>query len=145
PEDRDVKALAAEIDRLLAAQWDKEKVTAAPAATDGEFLRRAYLDLLGRIPSINEVRDFLDDPATDKRFQLVLRLTPEDRHFGHLAAVWRSIMLRSTDDQQRAFGGPFEAWLKQRFKDGTPYDQIVRKLVGDPRDQAAQQFVFATG
>src|SRR5438067_2517184 len=67
----DARALAATIDRLIAAQWDENRVVPAAPAGDGEFLRRVALDLTGKIPTAGEVRDFLDDPRADKRERLV--------------------------------------------------------------------------
>ena len=63
---KDVKAVAALIDQRLAAAWDKD-VKPAPVADDAEFFRRLHLDLAGRIPSVTEIRDFLDDDRRDKR------------------------------------------------------------------------------
>src|SRR5262245_15949268 len=51
--------LAARIDSLIAAHWKKEGIAPAPVTDDAAFIRRAFLDLAGRIPSILEVRDFL--------------------------------------------------------------------------------------
>src|SRR5438477_5594321 len=71
---RDAKALADKIDKLIAERWAKEGVTPAPAADDAEFLRRASLDLAGRIPSVAEVRAFLADTSSDKRAKAIERL-----------------------------------------------------------------------
>ncbi len=71
---RDAKALTARIDAVLAARWDEAKITPAAIADDGEFLRRVSLDLIGKIPTAAEARDFLDDPGRDKRLALVERL-----------------------------------------------------------------------
>ena len=65
-----IAALAAQIDQRIAAAWDKE-VKPAPLARDAEFFRRVHLDLAGRIPSITEIRDFLDDDRPDKRAGLL--------------------------------------------------------------------------
>src|SRR6516164_3103729 len=76
----DVKALAAKIDERLASAWGKA-VKPAPLADDAEFFRRVHLDLTGRIPSVTEVRDFLDDDRPDKRrlwVDRILRADPED-------------------------------------------------------------------
>lgn len=59
------------IDRLLESSWKKAGVNPAKPATDEEYLRRAYLDLLGRIPDVQEARAFLQTRETDKREKLV--------------------------------------------------------------------------
>ena len=59
--------LAERIDRPLATSWAVDQVQPAPAASDSEFVRRVYLDLIGRIPRVSETREFLNDPAPDKR------------------------------------------------------------------------------
>src|SRR5262245_58961555 len=66
--------LAARIDRRLEARWQADKVQPAPAADDAEFLRRAYLDVTGRIPRPAEVHAFLADRSADKRRRLIDRL-----------------------------------------------------------------------
>src|SRR4051794_28605879 len=63
--------LAARIDRLMETRWKAEKVDPAPPSDDAEFLRRVYLELVGRIPSVTEVRSFLKDPQPDKRRRLI--------------------------------------------------------------------------
>src|SRR5690242_19049769 len=81
--DKDVEALAAKIDERLAAAWGKDVKPAAPA-DDAEFFRRLSLDLAGRIPSVTEVRDFLDDDRPGKRrlwVERILRGDPDDTSY----------------------------------------------------------------
>src|SRR5687768_2952655 len=80
---RDAVALAARIDHHMAAGWKAAKVEAVPLAGDAEFLRRVYLDLGGRIPTVSEARAFQRDPATDKRQQWVDRLLDDRRYATH--------------------------------------------------------------
>src|SRR5436309_10370636 len=63
----DAQALAARIDAHIARRWEEAKVVPAARADDAEFLRRIYLDLVGRIPTVAEIHEFLRDPASDKR------------------------------------------------------------------------------
>src|SRR5688500_2026926 len=67
-------AIAALIDRHLAADWDARGVKPAPAADDAEFVRRVYLDLIGRAPKAAESRAFLEDESPTKRRALVEKL-----------------------------------------------------------------------
>lgn len=59
----DARALAAEIDQFIAAQWAANHVTPAPLTDEGAFLRRASLDVIGRIPSVSERNVILDKPS----------------------------------------------------------------------------------
>src|SRR5579864_1606339 len=76
----EVAALAARIDQLIDARLKEENVPSAPVADDSEFLRRAYLDLIGRIPRVNEVHRFLADKSPDKRRKLIDELLRDPNH-----------------------------------------------------------------
>jgi hypothetical protein len=137
--DKDVEALAAKIDQRVAAAWDKD-VKPAPLADDAEFFRRVHLDLAGRIPSVTEVRDFLDDDRPDKRrlwVGRILRGDPDDPSYrsayvNHFTNVWRAWLLAQTD-QQAVFRQPaLEAWLQARLRANLGYDRLVRELLTQP-------------
>jgi hypothetical protein len=118
------------IDELMAACWSQHGIRPVEAATDGEYLRRVYLDLTGRIPTVSEVRDFMDDSRPGRRTLLLDDLLGRYDHATHLAAVWRRFLLPDGVDLSR-YGGPeeFERWLADHFRKNTPYDQIVRELL----------------
>jgi hypothetical protein len=134
-----VAALAAKIDERVAAAWAKD-VQPAALADDAEFFRRVHLDLAGRIPSVTEVRDFLDDDRPDKRrfwVDRILQADPDDSSYkdayvNHFANVWRAWLMAQTN-QQALFQQPgLEAWLWQRLKANVGYDQLVRDLLTQP-------------
>src|SRR5262245_23370876 len=87
------EALSATIDRLINVRLETSQGTPAQPASDAEFLRRVYLDLVGRIPPIDVASDFLGDPSPDKRGQLVRRLLQSEAHFTHWTNVWRQVMI----------------------------------------------------
>jgi hypothetical protein len=130
----DPQALADRIDAHLDARLAAAGVTPAPPADDAEFLRRAYLDLTGRIPAPRDVHDFLADPDPDKRAKLVDELLDTPRYASHSAALWRAILLpeAATDGQARVFQPGFEAWLRLKFRANAPYDALVRELLTAP-------------
>jgi hypothetical protein len=118
------------IDEQLAALWLSQGIQSAGPSSDAEFMRRVFLDLTGRIPTVSEVHEFLDDQSPDRRERLVDRLLAHHDHATHLAAVWRQILLPDDVDLSR-FGGAtkFEEWLSERFAANVPYDQVVRDLL----------------
>jgi hypothetical protein len=137
----EVQAVAGRIDSRIAVRWHEANVKPAAAADDATYLRRVYLDLVGHAPAVTEVRDFLDDPDSDKRVRLVESLLNTDAHARHFASAWRRILLPR---------GPapgfttIEPWLQQQFRTNTPYDHMVREvLTGSPTSPAVGGFYQA--
>lgn len=147
--DKEVAALAAKIDSRVAAAWGKG-IKPAPLADDAEFFRRVHLDLVGRIPSVIEARDFLDDDRPDKRRLWVERILQadaddssyKDAYVNHFANVWRAWLLAQTGQQAQFQQPALRGWLQQRLKANVGYDRLVRDLLTQPgnigeRDSAA--------
>ena len=134
--ERDIApAIAAAVDRHLAAAWAAEGVTPADPADDAAFFRRVHLDLTGRVPTASAVRDFINaNPhgadAAAKR-AVVDRLLNGPGYVTHFAAVWREALVPElTRDQQAAFQRPgFEAWLRNSLIENRPYDAFARELL----------------
>ncbi|MCH8828194.1 MAG: DUF1501 domain-containing protein [Planctomycetes bacterium] len=131
PENDDVANLAATIDRLIAAKWKENNVIPAPIADDAEFLRRVTLSIAGRIPRVSDVRAFLADKSPHKRRLTVSNLLEEAGYITNFTTIWRKVMLpeANADFQVRFLVPGFEAWLRQKLTDNTPYDQLVRELL----------------
>jgi Protein of unknown function (DUF1553)/Protein of unknown function (DUF1549) len=130
--------LAATIDEHIARRWQAENVVPAPASDDASFLRRVSLDIAGKIPTVAQLHEFLDDTSADKRRALVERLLDSPGYVMHTANVWRGVMIPEADISQEArFLLPsFEAWLRKKLSDNTPYDELVREILTisvDPR------------
>jgi hypothetical protein len=119
-----------QVDAVLERLWIENGVKPTFAATDEKLLRRVYLDLAGRTPSVHEVQTYLKDKSTNRYEQLVDRLLQSPDHASHLATVWRSFLLPEGVDLS-PFGGvaAFEEWLAEQFASGEPYDGIVRNLL----------------
>jgi len=127
----DARALAEKIDLHIAKHIAEAKAEPAPLADDAEFLRRVYLDLAGRIPSVEEARTFLADKRPDKRARLVDQLLGGSRYVAHYTNVWRALLLPEAGNnfQVRLQQGGFESWLKRQVARNTGYDQMVRELL----------------
>ncbi|MCA9078577.1 MAG: DUF1553 domain-containing protein [Planctomycetaceae bacterium] len=137
----EVTRVAAEIDRLIEAEWEANSVTPAPEASDAEFIRRAYLDICGRIPPASAVRDFLADTSPDRRRHLVDRLLGTATYIVHYTNLWRAAMIPEADaDQQIRFFLPgFEAWLRSRIAENRNYAEIVEEVITLPYSSADMQ------
>ncbi|MCZ2340404.1 MAG: DUF1549 and DUF1553 domain-containing protein [Bacteroidales bacterium] len=125
--------IAVRVDQHFADHWRKTVVTPAPVCDDATFLRRASLDLLGRIPTVAEVRAFLADSSPHKRTVLVDRLLASPLHAQHMASVWRRVWLPQSDAPAFARLAPaFEDWIAERLTARVPYDEMVRELLTMP-------------
>src|SRR3954452_6851364 len=126
----DSAEMAARIDLLFKQSWEAAGVKPAPQTSDGEFLRRAYLDLNGVIPRVAEVRAFEADDRPDKRVVLVDRLLASPRYATHMATIWRNRILPPGVDASR---GPesmaLQKWLRTRFAKNVRYDNLVGELL----------------
>ena len=130
-----VEEMAARIDALLAEAWTREGVEPAPPASDAEFLRRAWLDLCGIIPPLNDpdgisgVRNFLASTDPNKRANLVQKLLARPRRATHLAAIWQSVLLPLDANVQQFGQSAFQSWLRGRLADNVPYDVLMEEIV----------------
>jgi hypothetical protein len=124
------------INATLAASWKENKVQPSPAASDEEWCRRVYLRLLGRIPTVDEVRSFARDKARDKREKLVATLMdgePYAEQFAsHWANVWTNQLVGRTlggEAEQLASREGLEQYLRNSLAAKKPYYQIVYELL----------------
>jgi hypothetical protein len=120
--------LAAWIDGRMAAHFAKNSVAQPPLVDDAAFLRRAYLDLVGTLPAVSEVRDFLADESELKRTRLIDRLIDDPRFAPHQARTWRRVLV-SEPSMAATFGGQVEQWLTDQFAQNLAFDELARKLI----------------
>ncbi|MBL8867946.1 MAG: DUF1549 domain-containing protein, partial [Planctomycetia bacterium] len=125
------KQLSAAIDRHLAADWSARGIKPAALADDAEFVRRVYLDIIGRIPRVAETTEFLADPAADKRAKLVDRLLSMPNYARHFGATTRQEWMPQAATDVRFFfnGQQFEEWLQTEFRKNAPLDAMVREVL----------------
>ena len=131
PKEELVQRLTAAIDRHLSADWKASQTTPSPEADDAEYVRRVYLDLVGRTPRVAETRAFLSDKSADKRARLVERLLDMPTFAAHFAAATRADWLpQSLNDFRTQFqGNQFEDWLRRQYAANTPLDELTSKVL----------------
>ncbi|MDB6073142.1 MAG: hypothetical protein JWO89_782, partial [Verrucomicrobiaceae bacterium] len=128
-----VKAKAAQIDKLIAQDLAKNKLTANPPASEEVFVRRVYLDVIGRVPTKKETLDFLNSKDAGKRAKLIDTLLASDGYAQSYYNFWADVLrVQSTTiggGATAAAGFAYEKWLKDSLQANKPYDEMVRDLV----------------
>jgi hypothetical protein len=122
-----VAQAAARIDRLLEDDLQRAKLAPTALIDDATFVRRAYLGIVGRIPSAEEARAFLDDKSPAKRAALVDQLVASpgfDSHFFN----WTADLLR-LQTRQEQFGLGWHVWLRQSLAEDKPWDSLVTEML----------------
>ncbi len=124
-----VAAAAADIDRIVEARLAAEGQKPNRPATDEEFLRRLYVDAVGRTPTAAEAAAFFADTATDRRERLIDRLL-QSPGYSLQMYNWLADLLRAKDVVgKRLPAFTFEDWLKARITANAPWDAMVREMM----------------
>ena len=123
-----VKSGANLIDQAVAKGLALKKINHNPQASDEVFVRRIYLDAIGRIPSITESRAFLSSKDTDKREKLIDSLMVSDGYRSH-QFNWLADMLRHKSSIKRGQFHNYERWLKDQIALNRKWDGLVSDLL----------------
>jgi len=113
------------IDGLLAQAWEEASVRPAPLVDDAEFLRRLSLDLIGRVPTVAELRSFSAAPDRAARIDELLG-SPDFPRFW--SEVWTAMLngYAAAFDSQR---DGLRFWLEKKFRENAPFDRMATELV----------------
>jgi hypothetical protein len=115
------------VDRHIFAKMRAAGVPHALPATDCEFLRRVSLDLTGRIPSTQEIREFVADRDPAKRDKLIDRLLASDA-FVEKWAYFYMDLFRANGKMGRG-QNLFHYWMKENLAVDRPYDEVARDII----------------
>lgn len=119
--------VAQQIDQRLAAHWAALKVTPAAASDDATFLRRVSLDLIGRIPTLDEYERFFADDEATRRTNLIRHLLDCPELAIHFARVLDGIIQDAKSGDQQ-----FLTWLERSLNANKAWDVMFREIVLGP-------------
>lgn len=134
------------IDQMIQKAWDEARIKPSRAATDEEFLRRVYLDMLGRIPNIEEAQAFLSSRELGRRQKLVEYLLNSPDYARNFATQWSNLLLGRRPQERQVDRAALSAWLRRQFLDNRPWDRTVYDLVtakGNNKENGAVNFPLA--
>ncbi len=112
--------------------WEKLKqlnLLPSDPIDDAKFMRRVHLDLIGRLPTPEEVRSFLSDSTTNKREALVDRLLDRPEYADFWANKWADLLRPNPYRVGIKASYSLDHWLREAFRDNMPMDQFARELV----------------
>lgn len=136
------------IDQMLEKGWKDRAIQPAADASDASFVRRIYLDLIGRIPTQAEAETFLKDTRADRRVKLVDQLLAHPHFARHMRDTFNaSLMGRTGADKERERNSAgWLAYLERSFAANQPWDKTVRQVLlarpQDEREKAADWFIY---
>ena len=115
------------IDSYIAEYLAEKQIEPNSIIDDATFLRRTYLSINGRIPTIDETQQFLSNPADNKRSQLIDQLIGSDGYKSHMFNFWANLLRLQTN--QRQFGLGWHNWIRDAVDENMPYDNFVNNML----------------
>ncbi|MCI0334956.1 MAG: DUF1553 domain-containing protein [Planctomycetes bacterium] len=117
------------IDELVLKQLQLLHLPPASPADDATFIRRAFLDTVGKLPTADEVRAFLADQSPEKRDRQIDSLLAREEFVDYWAYQWSDLLLVNGTRLRPAAVKAFYLWIRERVNDNTPWDEFARQIV----------------
>ncbi len=120
------------INEAIRSGWKDASLKPSPEATESEWCRRVYLDVIGRIPSINELQAYLKDSSPDKKAKLVDRLLGDeylDDYARYWTDIWTTILIGRDTGNDLVSRPGMRQYLRRAFSKNIPYDRFLRDIV----------------
>jgi len=124
------------INEKVAAQWRDAQITPSAYANDGEWCRRVYLDVIGRVPSFNELREFVTSKSATKKVDLLNKLLYDEDYTEEYARNWTTLWTNTLigrnggNDRRSLISRPgMQKYLRDSFARNKPYNKMVYELV----------------
>ena len=145
PTNLSVANAAAKMDEIINKMLLKKGLKPNPPSSDEQFVRRAYLDISGRIPNFDEVSTFLGDTSPTKRAKLIDQLLDSPGRTSHLYNYFAD-MFRVQDPDNGGFvsSKPYVNWIKDQLARNRPYNEMVYEMLS-VTGKPAEEGMGATG
>jgi len=132
------------IDEMIEAGLKEQGMSPNASIDDSAFVRRVYLNVGGRIPTIEEAEAFHADTYPLKRQRLIEQLVAGEAYVSNFYHFWADL-LRISSDLDAPVLAAYELWVKQALRENKPYDELVYELVtatGEFWDNGATGYYF---
>lgn len=117
------------IDEHVYRKLNELGIKPSERADDAKYLRRVYVDIIGRLPTSSEARQFLTDDNENKRAELVEHLLDSPEYAEHWSNLWGDMLRPNPYRVGIKAVLNYDHWFRQRFRENQPYDEFVTELV----------------
>lgn len=117
------------IDGLVYDQLKQLQIRVSSPIDDATFMRRVYIDVIGRIPTAEEAREFLESGDPNKREGLINTLLERPEYIDHWANQWADLLRPNPYRVGIKAVLNYDNWIRQQFREDVSYDEFVRRLV----------------
>jgi hypothetical protein len=127
------------VDKHTLAKWQQLGIVPSEPCSDEQFVRRAYLDITGTLPTPKQQAEFVADKSAAKRDRLVDRLLDTPEYSYYFANKWADILRvkRGNNQQNRAYGTfSFHGWIRDAMTANMPYDEFARDILAAVGDES---------
>src|SRR6266852_5689118 len=131
------------IDDQILKKLEALHIPPSSTCSDGEFIRRAYLDAAGILPTPDEVKKLLADTSTDKRTKLIDALLERPEFVDYWSYKWSDVLLVSTRKLPQSDTWAFYQFIRQSVADNKPWDRFARDILtsaGNTLDNGAANY-----
>lgn len=128
------------IDRILDEYTAQKKLATPAAIDDATFARRVSLDLVGLLPTVEDLDQFLNDKSSDKRQRYIEKLLARDVDYAeHWLTFWNDLLRNDYGGTGFITGGrtQISKWLYQSLATNKPYDVMARELIAPPSKESS--------
>ncbi|MBS0262930.1 MAG: DUF1549 domain-containing protein [Planctomycetes bacterium] len=117
------------IDELVYQRLKELRINPSPRSSDTIFLRRAYFDIVGALPTAEEARQFINDNRSDKRARLIDDLLERPEFADTWALKWSDLLRVEEKTLDRKGVQAFHGWIRSSLAQDKPLDQFARELI----------------
>ena len=117
------------IDEHVVAKLSELRLEPSPQCSDVVFVRRAFLDVIGTLPTPAEVREFLADETEGKRDRLIESLLARPEFVDFWAYKWSDVLLVNGNKLRPKGVKAYYEWIRNEIAENTPWDEFARKIV----------------
>lgn len=117
------------VDELVLQKLETLKIPPSPRCSDQDFIRRAFIDTIGVLPTAKETHDFLESHTSDKCDQLIESLLKRTEFVDYWTYRWSDLLLVQSKRLKPSAMWAYYDWIRNNVAANTPWDQFVRKLI----------------